>query len=104
MLAGCAVVEKPLAEPAPVPRTAEPSTPPCDFRGRIIDFLAEKYQESPVAIGLANTGGLVEILATDDGATWTIIVTRPDGQACMVIAGEGWRMVPDKPQAEGTAL
>ena len=102
MLTGCAT-DKVLVEPAPVPRTAEPSTPPCDFHDRMVDLLAKTYQEAPVAIGVASVGSLVEVLASRGGATWTIIVTAPDGQACMVASGEGWRTI-DEPKAEGTAL
>jgi hypothetical protein len=71
----------------------------------VLKHLAEKYQESPIAVGIANGGGLVEVLSTDDGQTWTIIVTRPDGWACLVAFGEDWRnMERVEPKPEGTAL
>ena len=38
-------------------------------------------------------GGVVEILTSPDGNTWTIIVTTPQGMSCLVAAGEGWRAV-----------
>ncbi len=63
----------------------------CDQRASVIGRLAEKYREIPVAAGVTNTGRLVEILTTGDGATWTIIISSPDGQACVVAAGESWR-------------
>jgi hypothetical protein len=76
---------------------------PCNQRDDVLGHLATKYQELPVAIGVTNRGGLVEVLSTDDGETWTIIISSPDGQACMVAAGEGWRRlapddVPQDPQ------
>lgn len=85
------------------PALAQPSNLPCDFHDRVIDLFARKYQEAPVAVGVANVGGLVEVLATSDGATWTIIVTRPDGWACAVAAGEGWRNL-EEALPQGTAL
>lgn len=103
MLAGCVTPGKALVEPAPVPLTAEPSTPPCGFRDDVINFMAQVYQETPVAIGLASVGGLVEVLASAGGTTWTIIVTRPDRWTCLVASGEGWRTI-DELQPEGTAL
>lgn len=63
----------------------------CSPRSDVLRHLAKKYGEEPVAIGVTNKGGLVEVLTTGDGATWTIIVSQPNGTACMVAAGEGWR-------------
>ncbi len=67
---------------------------PCNQRDNVLGHLAQKYQEVPVAIGVTNRGGLVEVLSTGDGTTWTIIISTPDGQSCLVAAGEGWRAVP----------
>ncbi len=63
----------------------------CNTRDSVLSLLASKYKESPVAVGVTNTGGLVEVLSTGDGNTWTIIVTTPQGMSCLVAAGEGWR-------------
>lgn len=67
--------------------------PNCDKRQKVIGHLAAKYQEAPVAIGVTNTGGLVEVLSTGDGLTWTIIVSNPDGLTCLLATGEGWRAI-----------
>ena len=63
----------------------------CKERADVLGHLAKKYGEVPVAVGVTNKGGLVEVLTTGDGNTWTIIVSTPDGMSCMVAAGEGWR-------------
>ena len=63
----------------------------CNYRDKVLSHLASKYQETPVAVGLANGDGLVEVLTTSDGDTWTIIVTTPQGMSCLIAAGEGWR-------------
>ncbi len=65
----------------------------CDQRASVIGRLAEKYGEAPVAIGVTSTGGLVEVLTTGDGKTWSIILSNPNGTSCLVAAGEGWRML-----------
>jgi len=63
-------------------------------------MLAKKYQERRVAVGVTSAGGLVEVLTSADGGTWTILVTAPNGQSCIVSAGEGWRVVtPQEPEA-----
>ncbi len=72
----------------------------CNQRDNVLGHLARKYQEVPVAIGVIDRGGLVEVLSTGDGKTWTIIISTPDGQSCLVAAGEGWRAVP---KAAGSA-
>ena len=63
----------------------------CSPRTDVVGHLAKKYGEAPVAIGVTNKGGLVEVLTSNDGNTWTIIVSQPNGTSCMVAAGEGWR-------------
>jgi hypothetical protein len=61
----------------------------CGERVNIIDTLKERYHEVPVSMGLAGNGGVIEIFASNRGS-WTIIVTRPTGVACVVSAGEAW--------------
>ena len=63
----------------------------CDSRDKILSTLSKKYSEEPIAVGLTSKGGLVEVLSTGDGNTWTIIMSTPDGKSCLVAAGEGWR-------------
>ena len=67
---------------------------PCKQRHDVLGHLAQKYQELPVAVGVTNRGGLVEVLSSGDGKTWTIIISSPNGEACMVATGEGWRALP----------
>lgn len=68
----------------------------CMDRQSALEHFAEKYGERPVAIGLANNGGVVEILADRARDSWTIVITMPDGRTCLVLAGEYWELVyPD---------
>ena len=80
---------------------AQPAQTACYTRVRVLAHLAKKYGEAPVALGITNRGGLVEVLTTGDGKTWTIIVTTPRGLSCLVAAGEGWRNLrpPVEPRA-----
>ncbi len=70
---------------------------PCESRSKLIEKLAENYNESSVAVGIANGGKLVEVLTTDGGSTWSIIMTSPAGISCLVAAGEGWRKLAPAP-------
>ena len=65
--------------------------PQCNERDNVLALLAKKYKETPIAAGVTNTGGLVEVLTDMKSGTWTIIVTTPKGMSCLVAAGEGWR-------------
>ena len=63
----------------------------CGERDKMIAMLSQKYKEAPIALGVTYSGGLVEVLTTGDGRTWSIIVTTPQGMTCLVAVGEGWR-------------
>jgi hypothetical protein len=65
----------------------------CSARDDVLTQLGSKYKEAPSAIGLANNGGLIEVLTSDDGSTWTIILSMPNGTSCLLAAGEDWQAV-----------
>ncbi len=53
-------------------------------------LLGKRYKEQTVAIGIANNGRLMEVFSSEDGSTWTIIMTTPQGQSCVVADGKSW--------------
>ena len=67
---------------------------PCPERQTVVDYLMQEFDEAPVAMGLANSGGLIEVLTNGQGNTWTILITTPDGRSCMIAAGQGWQETP----------
>ena len=66
----------------------------CAARNTLLDSLAEDYQETPAAVGMSNSGGVMEVFTARDGRTWTILLTRPDGNSCILATGELWTPVP----------
>ncbi len=62
----------------------------CAPRDFVLGKLAKNYGETIIALGVTNKGGLIEVLTSSDGGTWTIILTTPQGTSCFVAAGEGW--------------
>ena len=59
-----------------LPASAEPQS--CGNRATIVDRLATRF-------------GVVETYANDTTGTWTILLSRPDGETCIVTYGEGWQ-------------
>ncbi len=62
----------------------------CTTHAEVTRQLDGRYAESPIAIGLASTGSVVEVFASGDGSTWTIVMTMPNGTSCVVVNGEAW--------------
>ena len=83
-----AVSAMPVAAASPAATAS--GLPPCGSRPEILKQLSSRFKEAPVALGLAKDGSVVEVLTTDDGETWTILVSQPNGSSCLVAIGEGW--------------
>lgn len=70
--------------------SAAEAAPFCDQRETVLSRLLKGYQERPTAVGVTNNGGLVEVLTSPEGETWSIIVSTPQGTSCLVAAGQWW--------------
>ncbi len=100
-LAGCGAFESQLTA-SPEPGVAEPTRMAaqaqqrrvCTNRSDVLGHLAKKYSEAPVALGLASNGGVIEVLSSNSGKTWTIIFTMPNGISCMLRMGVPGRAGP----------
>lgn len=66
----------------------------CFDRGALIKHLGGKFQEAPVAAGLAANGSVLEVFTSPDGVTWTIVLTQPNGATCVMASGEAWMGIP----------
>lgn len=52
--------------------------------------LAERFGETVVGVGVLPDGVVIELFATPDGGTWTLLL-RPDAdRACLAAAGTDW--------------
>lgn len=63
----------------------------CLAHEKLVEMLDGRYSEKPVAAGLDVGGRLFEVFAAKDGATWTMVVTTPQGASCVVAVGEEWQ-------------
>ncbi|MEX0584084.1 MAG: hypothetical protein WD185_10460 [Sneathiella sp.] len=62
----------------------------CFERTALLKHLNGKFEEAPVAAGLAANGSMLEVFSSPDGVTWTIILTQPNGATCVMASGESW--------------
>lgn len=65
----------------------------CGERAELVSRLEKGYAESPRSLGLASNGTVFEVFTSAEG-TWSLLVTLPNGQSCLVAAGEAWENLP----------
>ena len=69
----------------------------CGPRDAFIDKLKNDYAETPFAHGLTDSNDmLIEVFASKDGETWTLLLTYPNGESCLITTGKNWRTVAPK--------
>jgi hypothetical protein len=61
----------------------------CNARDQVVKALDEQFDEVPVANGVTQGGQLMEVFASAQG-TWTLILSLPTGQSCLVANGDEW--------------
>jgi hypothetical protein len=80
--------------------SAQQSTPrllQCAPHEKIVERLGAKFTEAPTSLGLASNGNVVELFSAEDGETWTIVMTAPQGTSCIMASGRYWQDLPIKP-------
>ena len=77
--------------------TAAQAQMQCHQHKEVLGKFADAYHESPVAGGLTQDGRLLQVLSSGDDGTWTIVLSKPDGLTCVIMAGEAWRKLNPKP-------
>lgn len=60
--------------------------------------LAEQWGEVPIGGGLVNRDVVVQVLASPDGETFSIVEINKQGVACTVAAGFGWEPGKNPPK------
>ncbi len=63
----------------------------CVARDWLVGELAERHGELKIAEAVTENGDLLELLASAEGKTWTLLITRPSGLTCDLIEGENLR-------------
>ena len=75
---------------AATPAANAEETRACAERSRVVLKLEQKFGETLRSLGLHRDDGLVEVYASEETGTWTILMTRPDGTTCLLAAGQRW--------------
>lgn len=80
------------------PLAAQAQGQNCGNRDRVVERLTTTYGESRQSIGMAPQGRVVEVFASLETGTWTIMVTMPNGITCLIASGQSFEAV-DEPVA-----
>ncbi|MEM6662870.1 MAG: hypothetical protein AAF666_11920 [Pseudomonadota bacterium] len=64
----------------------------CGKRDDIISQLQRKYGETRRSLGVQQGRGVVEIYASAETGSWTILVTDARGMSCLMAAGEAFEI------------
>lgn len=73
--------------------TASTASASCGAREVLIQGLESKYSEKLAARGLqqnARGSAIVEIWASEDSGTFTVLMTNANGQSCIMASGTHW--------------
>ena len=74
----------------------------CAKHNQMVELLAKKYSENPVAMGTVNEDRFMQLFVSARGS-WTVVLTKTDGEACIVAAGHNWEKLPEIAHAEPAA-
>lgn len=76
-------------------QSAEQGARNCGQREMVLQRLASRYGESRQSIGLGSNNQVVEVFASLETGTWTITVTTPAGQTCLVASGQSFETLSE---------
>jgi hypothetical protein len=74
---------------------ADAAAQSCADRETLVAQLGQNYQERLAAAGLYDPTHLVELFVSEDGGTWTLLLSRADGVTCVMSSGQAWSDYPD---------
>lgn len=75
------------------PSTALAQGASCGDSAALFAGLSDRYGESIQSLGMTDAGVVVQMWANVETGTWTAVVMRPDGIACVVASGQGFERV-----------
>ena len=67
----------------------------CGPRPAVLQQLTERFGETRQSIGLVANNSVVEVFASTETGSWTIIVTAPSGITCLVASGQSYETLAE---------
>lgn len=77
------------------------AAPQCARHDRVITVLADTYGETRSSIGLNGSDQVMEVFTNPETGSWTILITLPAGDACLIASGTGYEAVLPTLSAKG---
>ncbi|MEP1765710.1 MAG: hypothetical protein ABJJ53_03495 [Sulfitobacter sp.] len=74
----------------------------CGPRENVVTRLAEGYGETRQSVGIGANNAMVEVFASDETGSWTIIFTMPTGVSCLVASGQSFEEVAEALPTKGS--
>ena len=74
----------------------------CNTREYMADALTTEYAEQPAGLGVTNDGTVVELWQGGGGSSWTLLLSMPNGNSCIVGAGNDWIQLETAKRRRGT--
>ena len=74
----------------------------CGPRDLVVTRLAEGYGETRQSMGLGTNNAVIEVFASEQSGSWTILVTTPNGTTCLVASGQAYEAVAEALPAKGS--
>ena len=65
---------------------------PCSPREMVVQQLQKKYREAVIMRGIVS-GSMMELWYSPKKQTWTVVVTRPDSTACLILGGDNAMLI-----------
>lgn len=76
-------------------QNASAQTMACAERAVIVGQLQNRYGETRQSIDRTKDDAVLEVFASPQSGSWTILVTLPDGRACLVASGQSWETLAE---------
>ncbi|WP_319546143.1 hypothetical protein [Ruegeria conchae] len=67
----------------------------CAPRADVIKRSAQTYGETRRGIGIARQSAVMEVFASDQTGSWTIVVTLPEGVTCLIPSGQSFEALAE---------
>ncbi|KNG93625.1 hypothetical protein [Pseudaestuariivita atlantica] len=75
---------------AVAPLAVEAQTGGCKLRDSLTSELETRYGEQITGAGLRSKDAMIELWQSPETGSWTMLMTRPDGTACIIAHGTDW--------------